>query len=113
MLKAVWTMARLSRLTPLAGFPSYPGPHAVGTVDVEIPVSVLGDLGGSPPTGRASTIAYRLFYPCESPPVQSRPVRWIPNPQMPVLSAYMQLLGLNSAMSGLVSSVLPVEEISW
>ena len=88
---------------PLPGFPSYPGPHAVGTVDVELLVSQLNAAGCEAPPGSVPTVAFRIFYPCERPLKRTRPVRWIPTPQMNIFSAYTRLLGLGPAASGLFS----------
>lgn len=84
----------LSSLSPINAFPDYHGPYAVGTVDVEIPVSDL-PLPADTPEGAAPTVAFRIFYPCAKPSKDdSRPVRWIPQPQRLTTAALMRFLGM-------------------
>lgn len=92
------TMTILSRLNPTPAFPDYPGPYQVGTVDVEIPVADLPPTA-SAPADAPSTVSFRIFYPCQDQGSESRPVRWIPSPQRPNLSAFARLLGANSRLS--------------
>lgn len=99
----------LSYLNPTPSFPPYTGPYPVGSTDVEIPVSSLPQTIPKPPTG-ASTIAFRLFYPCQTPtdsPPSARPIRWIPRPQKEVLTGVWRFLGLSNALSHALSYALP------
>ena len=84
----------LSSLNPINAFPEYHGPYAVGTVDVEIPAFDLPSPSETP-EGAAPTIAFRIFYPCVKPSKDdSRPVRWVPQPQRLTLAALMRFLGV-------------------
>ena len=95
-------VAFLSRLNPTPAFPEYPGPHSVGTVDVEIPVADLPSTATAP-ADAAPTVSFRIFYPCENQKENARPVRWIPSPQRPNLSAFARLLGAGSRASDFFS----------
>ena len=75
-----------------ASLAAYTGPHSVGTVDVEIPTSTLPKVCAEP-EGCVSTISFKIFYPAEKPSKQTRPVRWLPQPQATVLAAYARFLG--------------------
>lgn len=88
-------MPWLSRFDPTPGFPAYTGPYQVGTVDVEVPAADLPPQAASPECA-PSTISFRIFYPCEEPTAPTRPVRWIPSPQRPTVSAAARFLGANS-----------------
>ncbi|KAB2581028.1 Platelet-activating factor acetylhydrolase [Lasiodiplodia theobromae] len=90
-------MSWLSTLNPVPGFPEYSGPYAVGSFDVEIPVSEL-ESPSTPPESSVSTTSFRVFYPCE-PGSQERAVRWIPSPQRGYVSAYARFLGAGSALA--------------
>jgi platelet-activating factor acetylhydrolase len=93
----------ISRLSPVPGFADYTGPHKVGTIDVEIPVSEL-----DPPSARSApgddipTIQYRIFYPCE-PDAKGKSVNWIPRPQRDYISAYSRFLGAGSTLAEFIS----------
>ncbi|PBP16348.1 platelet-activating factor acetylhydrolase [Diplocarpon rosae] len=91
----------LSRLSPVPAFPDYTGPHKVGTIDVEIPVSEL-ESPSPAPEERLSTVQYRIFYPCE-PEAKGKTVNWIPNPQQGYISAYTRFLGAGSFLAEVVS----------
>jgi platelet-activating factor acetylhydrolase len=81
---------------PIVSFPSYHGPYDVGTVDVEIPASDLPAPATTPERAQP-TIAFRIFYPCAKPTsADSRPVRWIPQPQRQTISAFAQFIGVKS-----------------
>ncbi|GAB7353145.1 hypothetical protein MBLNU459_g3680t1 [Dothideomycetes sp. NU459] len=95
-------MAWFSRLNPTPGFPSYSGPYSVGTVDVEIPTADIPACSTTPES-TPSTIAYRIFYPCESESPSSRPVRWIPSPQRQYVSAAAKFFGAGSKFAELFS----------
>lgn len=96
-------MTFLSRLNPTPAFPEYPGPYSVGTVDVEIPVADLPSTAPTP-ADAASTVSFRIFYPCENQGVSARPVRWIPSPQRPNLSAFARLAGAGSRLADFVAA---------
>ncbi|PQE08301.1 Platelet-activating factor acetylhydrolase protein [Rutstroemia sp. NJR-2017a BVV2] len=89
--------------SPVPGFADYTGPHKVGTIDVEIPVSEL-----DPPSSRTApgndipTIQYRIFYPCE-PDAKGKSVNWIPRPQRDYISAYSRFLGAGSTLAEFIS----------
>ena len=91
----------VSRLSPVPGFPSYTGPHKVGTVDVEIPITNL-DSPSPSPNNDINTIQYRIFYPCE-PDASGKSISWIPAPQRSHISAYSRFLGAGNALSEFIS----------
>ncbi|KAI4722207.1 hypothetical protein E4T48_01555 [Aureobasidium sp. EXF-10727] len=95
-------VAFFSRLNPTPAFPQYPGPHTVGTVDVEIPAADLSSTAAVP-ADAAPTVSFRIFYPCQNQKESARPVRWIPSPQRPNLSAFARLLGAGSRASDFFS----------
>jgi hypothetical protein len=93
----------LSRLSPVPAFPSYTGPHKVGTIDVEFPVSELESPSPTPEEAEGlSTVQYRIFYPCE-PDVTGKGVNWIPAPQRGYVSAYTRFLGAGSMLANFIS----------
>lgn len=92
----------LSRLNPIPGFPEYTGPHKVGTIDVELPVSQL-ESPSPAPDGSIPTVQYRIFYPCEPEAKTSANVTWIPAPQRAYVSAYTRFLGAGSILADFVS----------
>ncbi|KAK7529500.1 platelet-activating factor acetylhydrolase [Phyllosticta citribraziliensis] len=94
-------MSWLSSLKPVTTLPEYPGPYKVGSIDVEIPVAGLNSPSPAPDSS-ISTVAYRIFYPCE-PSASDRPVRWIPNPQRGYMAAYARFMGANSAFASVFS----------
>lgn len=81
---------------------AYTGPYAVGTVDVEIPTSNLPIVCREPKRS-VPTISCKLFYPAEKPSKQTRPVRWLPQPQISVLAAYARFLGRGQYTANLVA----------
>ncbi|KAL1302211.1 hypothetical protein AAFC00_002639 [Neodothiora populina] len=94
-------MSLFSRLNPTPAFPEYTGPYRVGTIDVEIPAADIPS--PSPlPDSAPSTIAFRVFYPCEQTPT-TRPVRWIPSPQRPTITAFAKFLGAGSTFASIFS----------
>jgi len=97
-LLILFAMTWLSHLNPIPAFPEYTGPYDVGSVDVEVPAADLPS-PSSKPEGAAPTVAFRLFYPCEAPPSESRPVRWIPQPQRQHIAAFAKFLGVGSRLS--------------
>ncbi len=96
-------LPRLNNILP--AFPPYTGPHQVGTVDVEVPVTEL-PLPAESPNPDITTIQFRIFYPIDTPTKSSsQPVRWLPEPQRGYLSAYLRFLGANAYSANLFSYV--------
>ena len=87
-------------------FPAYNGKYDVGTVDVEIPISDL-PAASEAPEGAVSTVAFRIFYPCQAPGKGEthRPVRWVPQPQRETINAFAKFLGAGSKLASLISFV--------
>jgi len=96
----------LSGLSPVNTFPAYNGKYDVGTVDVEIPISDL-PAASEAPEGAVSTVAFRIFYPCQAPGKGEthRPVRWVPQPQRETINAFAKFLGAGSKLASLISFV--------
>ena len=95
----------LSKLSPVPGFPEYTGPHKVGTIDVELPISEL-EAPSPAPDSSIPTVQYRIFYPCE-PDAKGKAVNWIPAPQREYVSAYTRFLGAGSTLAEFISYVYP------
>ncbi|KAL3423294.1 platelet-activating factor acetylhydrolase [Phlyctema vagabunda] len=93
----------LSRLSPIPGFPEYTGPHKVGTIDVEIPISEL-DSPSPAPDDTISTIQYRVFYPCE-PQAKGKSVGWLPSPPRDHIAAYTRFLGAGTTLAEFISYI--------
>ncbi|KAI9689968.1 MAG: hypothetical protein M1822_009850 [Bathelium mastoideum] len=98
----VWTPS----LNPLRSFPTYSGPYSVGSVDAEFPVSELESTHSGPDPDIA-TVAFRVFYPCETDTKRRKPVRWLPDPQRPFFSAYARFLGAGAALADAISYMTP------
>lgn len=95
--------AYFSRLNPAPGFPEYTGPHKVGTIDVEIPVSDLpSPCPGADGTDEIPTVLIRVYYPA-TPDAKGKRITWLPAPQRQHLSAYGQFLGIGPTVSSLVA----------
>jgi platelet-activating factor acetylhydrolase len=110
-------MSFLSRLNPVPQFPAYTGPYDVGSFELEIPASSLGE--GPPPDVRIETVQFRVFYPTDKMTSTSnarggwfgrgarpapKPVRWLPEPyQREYLSGYARFMGVNSGFAEIVS----------
>ncbi|KAJ8070970.1 hypothetical protein OCU04_001326 [Sclerotinia nivalis] len=94
-----------SRLSPIPGFPEYTGPHKVGTIDVEIPISELDSPSQTPSNvENIPTIQYRIFYPCEAQSKhKGKSVNWIPAPQRDYIGAYSRFLGAGSTLAEVIS----------
>jgi platelet-activating factor acetylhydrolase len=92
----------LKSLSPVPGFPEYTGPHKVGTIDVEIPVSQL-DSPSPTPDESIDTVQFRIFYPCENEGKPGKAISWLPNPQREHVSAYTRFLGANSTLAEVIS----------
>lgn len=90
-----------SRFSPIPGFPEYTGPHKVGTIDVEFPVSELESQSPAPDEG-ISTVQYRIFYPCE-PEAKGKTISWLPTPQRGYVSAYTKFLGAGSTLADFIA----------
>lgn len=102
----------LSRLSPIPGFPSYTGPHKVGTIDVELPIAQL-ESPAPAPSDDIPTVQYRIFYPCE-PDATGKHISWLPSPQRGYVSAYTRFLGAGSYLAEFISYVhLVTPLISW
>jgi len=98
--KAAWY---LSRLNPVPGFPEYTGPHKVGTIDVEIPVSELESPSPPPPGSEPLvTVQFRIFYPA-TPDSDGKRISWLPAPQRSHVSAYTKFLGAGPILAEFVS----------
>ncbi|KAJ4292647.1 hypothetical protein N0V90_009310 [Kalmusia sp. IMI 367209] len=98
-------MTWLKSLNPTPSFPAHTGPYKVGSVDVEIPTSQLESPGKSDsPCTNLATVSFRLFYPAR-PESEQKGVRWIPNPQKEVVSAYARFLGAGNALAGLFATL--------
>lgn len=97
-------LSSLSGLSPVNTFPAYNGKYDVGTVDVEIPVSDL-PAASDAPEGAVSTVAFRIFYPCQTPGKGEthRPVRWVPQPQRETINAFAKFLGAGNKLASLIS----------
>ncbi|CAK7269359.1 hypothetical protein SEPCBS119000_003527 [Sporothrix epigloea] len=95
--------AYFSRLNPVPVFPEYTGPYKVGTIDIEIPVSVLDSPSPAPGgTDDLHTVQFRIFYPT-TPDAQGERIRWLPTPQRSHVSGYTQFLGIRPILAELVS----------
>ncbi len=95
--------AYLNRLNPIPAFPEYTGPHKVGTVDVEIPVSELQSPSSSPDNAISiHTVQFRVFYPA-NPDSKGRKISWLPAPQRNHVSAYTKFLGFGPILAEVVS----------
>ena len=95
-------MAWLKNINPTPAFPAYTGPHKVGSIDVEVPVSELENPSDDAPPADIPTVAFRVFYPCRQDSEQ-KAVRWIPSPQREYIAAYGRFLGANSAVAAAIS----------
>ncbi|TLS26339.1 hypothetical protein PpBr36_04563 [Pyricularia pennisetigena] len=95
----------LGRLNPIPGFPGYSGPHKVGTVDVEIPISELPAPCPVPDGAQdIHTILFRIFYPTSSE-AKGKEITWLPNPQRQYLMGYGFFMGASPLLSSLASFV--------
>lgn len=88
-------MVGLPSIVP--SFPEYSG-GPVGSCDVELPVSELNDPSSGAPEGAVGTVAYRIFYPCETTS-NARPIRWLPGPQKASLAAFAKFIGANNLVA--------------
>ncbi|KAF3002660.1 hypothetical protein E8E13_009544 [Curvularia kusanoi] len=95
-------MTWLRSINPTPAFPAYTGPHKVGSIDVEIPVSELENPSDDAPPADIPTVAFRVFYPCRQDSEQ-KAAKWIPSPQREYIAAYARFLGANSALASAFS----------
>lgn len=95
----------LNRLNPIPSFPAYTGPHHVGTIDVELPVSEL-DSPSPAPDDTIDTVQYRIFYPCDDDSKLNKPVTWLPQPQRAHVAALTRFLGTGEKLAEVISYVL-------
>lgn len=91
----------IPRIGFVPAFPEYTGPHKVGTMDVELPVTDL-ESPSPAPDDNISTCQYRIFYPCD-PESKSKSINWIPAPQRGYISAYTKFLGAGSKLADFIS----------
>lgn len=97
----------LSQLNPVPAFPSYSGPHKVGTVDVEIPVAELDSPSPAPDNAKdIHTVQFRIYYPT-TPDANGSRISWLPAPQRNHVAAYTQFLGLRPLLADIISCVCP------
>ena len=96
-----------SRLNPVPAFPDLTGPHKVGTVDIELPVSALPTASSAVPDGAADihTVLFRVFYPTTPEPT-GKLITWLPAPQRLNVSAYAEFLGAGPRLAYFLSYVL-------
>ncbi|KAF4873221.1 putative phospholipase A2 [Colletotrichum siamense] len=92
-----------SRLSPVPAFPDYTGPHKVGTVDIEVPVSELESPSPTPYTAtEIHTVQCRVFYPAV-PESNGKRINWLPSPQRQHVSAYTQFIGIRPMVADMIS----------
>ncbi|KAK1453325.1 platelet-activating factor acetylhydrolase [Colletotrichum melonis] len=92
-----------SRMSPVPSFPDYTGPHKVGTVDIEIPVSELESPSPTPYSATdIHTVQCRVFYPAV-PESNGKRINWLPSPQRQHVSAYTQFIGIRPMLADIVS----------
>lgn len=90
-------------LLQVPSFPSYTGPHKVGTSEFEIPVSSLESPAPSPESDiPLSTILFRVFYPADNVDPASKPVYWIPDPQVAFTGGLAEFLGAPKRLSNIL-----------
>lgn len=94
----------ISSLNPIPTLPNPLGPHKVGTVEWEVPVSEIPS--SSPlPDAQISTIKFRIFYPTASTAKSKSSASWLPTPQREWNRAYASFLGAGPRLSSLISSM--------
>lgn len=90
-----------SYLNPLPHLPAYP--YAVGTREVEIPISEIQSSSQSPDP-QISTIKFRLYYPTTSDAKSNDHVYWLPEPQKEWNDAYADFMGSSSGWRNLLAT---------
>ncbi|EEQ88429.1 uncharacterized protein BDCG_03549 [Blastomyces dermatitidis ER-3] len=99
-------------LLQIPTFPSYTGPHQVGTTEFEIPVSSLESPAPHPKSDISlSTILFRVFYPADDVDSASKPVYWLPDPQGTFTGGLAEFLGAPKRLSNILG-LLP-NTIKW
>ncbi|EGC45794.1 conserved hypothetical protein [Histoplasma capsulatum var. duboisii H88] len=99
-------------LLQVPSFPSYTGPHQVGTAEFEIPVSSLESPAPTPKSDiPLPTILFRIFYPADDVEPTSRPMYWIPDPQATFIGGLAELLGVPKRLSNILG-LLP-STVKW
>ncbi|KAK5191908.1 hypothetical protein LTR92_008490 [Exophiala xenobiotica] len=91
-----------SYLNPIPSLPKPLGPHKVGTVEWEIPVSEIPSSSPTPDS-RISTIKFRIFYPTTQSASSKVSVPWLPHPQRTWQQAYASFLGAKPRLSSFIS----------
>ena len=93
----------------IPSFPAYTGPHPVGTLDVEIPISSLPSPSARPEgADHIHTVQFRVFYP--APPGTGseskkggKRATWLPAPQREHIAGYTRFAGAGSFLAGAFS----------
>jgi len=91
-----------SYLNPIPSLPKPLGPHKVGTVEWEIPVSEIPSSSPTPDP-KISTIKFRIFYPTTQSASSKVSVPWLPHPQRTWQQAYASFLGARPRVSSFIS----------
>lgn len=89
-------------------FPAYTGPHPVGTLDVEIPVSSLPSPCPRPEGAEhILTVQFRVLYPAPpgtgSKKQGGKRATWLPAPQREHIAGYTKFAGAGSFVAGAFS----------
>ena len=79
--------------------PTYSGPHQVGTIDIESPISELSPPAPRPTGFDVPTIKARIFYPCRYPEKRATPAYWVPDPQWEYLEGFAAFLGASNKLA--------------
>ncbi|SPO06839.1 related to acetylhydrolase [Cephalotrichum gorgonifer] len=91
-------------IIPVPSFPAYTGPHRVGTLDVEIPVSELPQPCARPEgSEHIATVQFRVFYPTEEAARGDSRVSWLPQPQRKFISGYSRFAGAKPFLASMFS----------
>ena len=92
-----------SYLNPLPHLPDhYPGPHKVGTTEVEIPISDI-ESTTTIPDSSITTIKFRLYYPTAQNAKSDRPIYWVQDPQKESNDAFASFLGADTGVMSYVT----------
>ncbi|EXJ92667.1 hypothetical protein A1O3_01219 [Capronia epimyces CBS 606.96] len=93
----------ISWLSPVPSLPEPLGPHKVGTIEWEIPISEI-PLPTPVPDPQISTLKFRIFYPTLSTATSKISEPWLPQPQRAWSQAYASFMGASPKLSSLVAS---------